>query len=297
MSLTNISHAAARLDSDLLRTFLQVSTTGSFSKAAGRIFRSQSAVSLQMKQLEQLLGQTLFERHGRGVCLTPVALRLQPVALQVVSLLDQAAAELHASSLRGSLRLGIPDEYADSLLPNLIARFARANPDVELAVRCSFSAGFAQALAADELDIAVHAPASVIAGTTLLRNEKTFWVASKHHRVHEQNPLPVALFDRDCWWRDSALAALDGTGREYREVFSSESVSGIAAAVAAGVAVALMGEDSLREGFMRLTPQQGFPAMAESALVLQVREGLDSVLSRALCALIEAGFGVGDGAA
>lgn len=296
MSISNISSAAARLDSDLLRTFLQVATTGSFSKAAGRIFRSQSAVSLQMKQLEQLLGQTLFERHGRGVCLTPVALRLQPVAVQVVSLLDQAAAELHASSLRGSLRLGIPDEYADSLLSSLVARFARANPDVELSVRCSFSAGFAQALATGELDIAVHAPASVSAGSTLLRREKTFWVTSRHHRVHEQNPLPVALFDRDCWWRDSALAALSVAGRDYREVFSSESVSGIAAAVSAGVAVALMGEDSLRAEFMRLSPQQGFPVMAESALVLQVREGLDSTLSRALCALIEAEFGIGDGA-
>jgi DNA-binding transcriptional LysR family regulator len=195
------------------------------------------------------------------------------------------------------LRLGIPDEYADSLLPNLIARFARANPGVELAVRCSFSAGFAGALAADELDIAVHASSSTSALTTLLRREKTYWVASRHHRVHEQNPLPVALFDRDCWWRDSALAALDASGRDYREVFSSESVSGIAAAVAAGVSVALMGEDSLRADFMRLTPQQGFPAMAESALVLQVREGLDSALSRALCELIQNAFGVGDAAA
>jgi DNA-binding transcriptional LysR family regulator len=294
MSLTNISNAAARLDSDLLRTFLQVSSCGSFSKAAGRIFRSQSAVSLQMKQLEQLLGQTLFERHGRGVCLTPVAERLRPVALQVVSLLDQAAAELHSSSLRGSLRLGIPDEYADSLLPKLIAQFARANPGVELAVRCSFSAGFAQALAAGELDIAVHAPSSAGTGATLLRREKTCWVESRHHPVHQQNPLPVALFDRDCWWRDSALAALAASGRDYREVYSSESVGGIAAAVAAGVAVALMGEDSLRDDFMRLTPQQGFPAMAESALVLQVREGLDSALSRALCEQIQSAFGAGD---
>jgi DNA-binding transcriptional LysR family regulator len=239
-----------------------------------------------------LLGQTLFERHGRGVCLTPVAERLQPVALQVVGLLDQAAADLHASSLRGSLRLGIPDEYADSLLPNLVAQFARANPGIELAVRCNFSAGFAQALEAGELDIAVHAPSSASAGATLLRREKTCWVASRHHRVHEQNPLPVALFDRDCWWRDSALAALDASGRDYREVFSSESVSGIAAAVTAGIAVALMGEDSLRDNFMRLAAQQGFPAMAESALVLQVREGLDSALSRALCELIQTAFGV-----
>ena len=282
--------ASARLDSDLLRTFLQVSATGSFSKAAARIDRSQSAVSLQMKQLESLLGQSLFERHGRGVRPTAIAMRLRPVALQVVGLLDQATAELSSSALRGSLRIGIPDEYADSLLPNVIAEFARANPGVELVVRCSFSAGFADALENDELDIAVHALASPPSSMRVLKRDKTCWVASRQHRVHEREPLPIALFDRACWWRDIALAALESTGREYREVFSSESVAGISAAVASGVAVALVGEDALRDEFVRLTAQQGFPEMPESVLVLQVREGVDSELSRAMCSLIETSF-------
>jgi DNA-binding transcriptional LysR family regulator len=289
----NNSHTlkvATRLDSDLLRTFLEVSTSGSFSKAAGHIFRSQSAVSLQMKQLEAVLGQALFQRHGRGVHLTQVGERLHPLALQVVGLLDKAAAELSSSSLRGVLRIGIPDEYGDSLLTAVIARFARDNPEVELAVRCSFSAGFPQALADDELDIAVHALASPGLGTHLLRRQRTCWVASRHHLVHQQQPLPLALFDRSCWWRDSALQALTTAGIEFREVFSSESVTGISAAVAAGVAVALIGEESLRDEFLLLTEEQGFPAMPESSLVLQVREGADNSLVQAMCCVVENAF-------
>ena len=154
----------------------------------------------------------------------------------------------------------------------------------------NFSAGFPQALADDELDIAVLALASPDPGARVLRRQRTCWVASRHHLVHQQQPLPLALFDRSCWWRDSALQALTTAGIEFREVFSSESVTGISAAVAAGVAVALIGEESLRDEFLLLTQEQGFPAMPESSLVLQVREGADNSLVQAMCRVVENAF-------
>lgn len=290
MKKNNISTGSGHLDSDLLRTFLEVAASGSFSAAGERIFRTQSAVSLQMKQLEALLGQNLFRRHGRGVHLTAVGERLRLPAIQVVRLLEQTTAELGRSSLRGVLRIGIPDEYGDALLAALIARFARDNPGVELTVRCSFSAGFAQALDAGELDMALHAIAAPGAGARILRRQKTCWVASRHHRVHEQQPLPLALFDRSCWWRDSAVNALSAAGIRFREVFSSESVSGISAAVAAGIAVALIGEESVSDDFLVLSPQQGFPQMPESLLALQLRDGADRSLTQAMCRVIESAF-------
>jgi DNA-binding transcriptional LysR family regulator len=157
-------------------------------------------------------------------------------------------------------------------------------------VRCNFSAGFAQALADGELDVAVHALASPPPAARVLKREKTVWVASRQHRVYRQEPLPIALFDRACWWRDIALQSLDARGGDYREVFSSESAAGIAAAVASGVAVALLGEDSCDSRFLRLGPQQGFPTTPDSFLVLQLCEGVDSELSRAMCRLIEGSF-------
>ena len=208
MQNTHSSIETGKLDSELLRTFLAVAESGSFSLAATRIFRSQSAVSLQIKQLESLLSQAVFERHARGVNLTPVGEKLRGTAEIVIGLLDESIGELRANPLQGAIRLGIPDEYGHSFLPGVIAQFARNHPLVELSVTCGFSASFPQALANNEIDLAVHAVESPGANMVLLRNEKTRWVTSRNHQAHLQNPVPVALFDRACWWRDSALAGL-----------------------------------------------------------------------------------------
>ena len=125
MSIANTTSELAKLDSELLRTFLAVAESGSFSKGAQRIFRSQSAVSLQIKQLEQVLGQAVFQRQARGVSLTPVGEQLCPTAEQVIGLLDETVGRLRSNPLQGSIRIGIPDEYGDSLLPGVIADFAR----------------------------------------------------------------------------------------------------------------------------------------------------------------------------
>ena len=147
----------ARLDSELLRTFLAVAREGSFSRAAERVFRSQSAVSLQIKQLEGVLGRALFRRHARGVVLNDCGEKLLPAAEEVIALLDRTAGELRAEPLRGAIRVGIPDEYGSALLPVVIAQFLREHPRVELSVRCGFSAGFPAALERGEIDLALHA--------------------------------------------------------------------------------------------------------------------------------------------
>jgi DNA-binding transcriptional LysR family regulator len=113
----------------------------------------------------------------------------------------------------------------------------------------------------------------------VLRREKTYWVTSTHHLVHQQNPLPVALFDRACWWRDWALEALETSAKPYRVVFTSESVMGISAAISAGVAVGLIGESSLRDDFKILSSNHGLPEMPDSLLVLKCRDGVSKSVS------------------
>ena len=291
MSIANTTSELAKLDSELLRTFLAVAESGSFSKGAQRIFRSQSAVSLQIKQLEQVLGQTVFQRQARGVSLTPVGEQLCPAAEQVIGLLDETVGRLRSNPLQGSIRIGIPDEYGDSLLPGVIADFARRHPRVELSVRCSFSADFSEALARNEIDLAINAVESAGDNTEVLLREKTCWVTSKNHKAHEQNPLPVALFDRDCWWRDRALESLHASGKAFQTVFSSESVTGISAAVRAGVAVGMLGENSLRDDFRVLTAKDGFAPVPDSILVLESRKGLDDAVSSAMTRALKAAFG------
>ena len=290
MSNINTLAKPSKLDSELLRTFLAVADSGSFSKGADRIFRSQSAVSLQIKQLENILGQPIFKRNARGVTLTATGEKLHPTAHKVVALLDETIGDLKANPLEGSIRIGIPDEYGNSALPGVIAQFARNHPRVEMSVRCSMSTDFPEALARGELDLAVHAVETPTAGMQLLRKDKTCWVTSKYHSVHEQVPVPVALFDRACWWRDSATEALAKSGKAYRVVFSSESVTGITAAISAGVAVGLVGEDSVCDDFRVLTSRDGFPVMPGSILVLEPGASANTATTMAMTQLIKAAF-------
>lgn len=291
MSNSNASLNTSKLDSELLRTFLAVSETGSFSKGAIRIFRSQSAVSLQIKQLESLLGQAVFQRHARGVELTTTGEKLRLTAQNVVNLLDKSFGELKSNPLEGSIRVGIPDEFGETFLAEVIAQFARNYPQVDLAVRCSSSANFPEALAGDEIDLAVFAVENPTDDMLLLRREKTYWVTSKNHLVHEQDPLPVALFDRACWWRDWALEALETSAKPYQVVFTSESVMGITAAISAGIAVGLIGESSLRDDFKILSSNYGLPEMPDSALVLKCRDGVSKSVSLAMSNAIIEAFG------
>lgn len=269
MSLANDVMESERLDSELLRTFLAIAEAGSFSRGADRIHRSQSAVSLQIKRLESLLGHAVFERHARGAKLTSTGEKLRPLAQRVVDLLDGAIGELRSDSLEGSVRLGIPDEYGDTILPEIVARFSREHPQVELAVTCGFSADFPRALSSNELDLAVHAVEAASRRAQVLLSERMLWVASRHHPVSDQDPLPLALFDRACWWRDRALEALESRGRRYRVVYTSESVAGVAAAIEAGVAVGVLGESSLGGSLKTLSEADGFPPMPDSLLVLE----------------------------
>lgn len=281
------------LNSDLLRTFLAVAETGSVTEGAARIFRSQSAASLQIRKLEELLGQPVFDRHGRGVSLTATGERLLPIAHDVTKTLSSAMRELTADELNGRLRLGIPDDQSKQLLSRIIGEFTQSHPMVELDVSCALSAGFPAALAAGDMDIAVYEVEQAQRDHELLRQEKTFWMMSRHHDLLQRDLLPVALFDRECWWRDAALAALQATGRPFRVVYSSQSVAGVSAAIEAGVAIGLLGHSSLNDKLTCLGAEHGFDEMPTSMLVLGSRSGADDAPVQAMKSAIRQAFAAG----
>ena len=271
-----------RLDSDQLRIFLAVAEAGSMSGGAERVLRSQSAVSLQVKQLEAAIDARLFHRHGRGVALTPAGERLLPYAQGVVSTLDEALAAFGSREISGTLRVGIPDDHGTSLLPGILGAFARRYPTVELQVQCAFSTGFRDALKRGELDIAVFDTERPESGELVLRPQRAVWVSSAGHAVHRRDPVPLSLFDRDCWWRDAAVNALRDAGREFRVAFSSESNAGVAAAIEAGIGVGLLAEEVLTPAMRVLSPGEGFPEIPRTALVLATRKGVAPVLAETL---------------
>jgi len=270
MSLANAS--GARLESDLLRSFLAVAATGSVTAGAERVFRSQSAISLQIRRLEEILGRRVFERRGRGVVLTAYGETLAPVAERVVGLLDAAVADARADGLAGTLRIGVPEEVGEGVLTAVVSRLARDHPRVELSVRSGISAGFPAAVERGDLDAALCDVETLPAGWSLLRRVERRWIASTRHRPQDRTPLPVALFDRACSWRDMAVDALDRSGRDYRVVFTSESTAGILAAVRAGMAVALVGDIDADPEIARVGE---LPDVDPCNIALALRPGLD----------------------
>jgi DNA-binding transcriptional LysR family regulator len=278
-----------RLDSDLLRVFIAVAEAGSMTDGAARVCRSQSAASIQIKRLETVLGRPVFERHGRGVTLTDAGQRLLPVARDVTERLDGVVRDIAADGLRGKLRLGLP-EQGRTRLAQIVGAFARSHPLVELEVTSGISTAYPAALAKGRLDLAVYEVETTAGNEEILLEEPTCWAASPYRDFAAVDPLPVALFDHACWWRDAALTSLQHRGRPYRVVCSSQSVAGVTAAVEAGIAVGLLGLSSIDESLTVLQEGFDFGPTPTSKLVLAISGEDRSESVDAMASAIRAAF-------
>jgi DNA-binding transcriptional LysR family regulator len=257
------------LDSDLMRSFLAVADAGSVTAAAGRLFRTQGAVSLQVKRLEDSLGQPLFDRQARGVVLTPRGEQLVPYARRVVALLDEAALALREKPLVGPVRVGIPDEYSATVLPRALAAFDERHEGVEVSVRCDHSAAQMQALEADELDLAVIYDWSYTEGGEVLCIDPTVWVTSIAHAQHLRRPLPVGVYFRSDWCKDFAEASLNRQGLDWRAAWQCDLAAGFRVAVTNGLAIAPLSRSTIPAGCRELTAEDGFPIVDYARVVLR----------------------------
>jgi len=277
------------LNSEHLRTFLAIHEAGSVTGGALRIGRSQSAASLQIKQLEAVVGQPLFRRHGRGVTLTAAGEKLRLAAKDVVQSLDLTLTELRGEGLQGKLRVGMPDDHSRSELANIISDFAALHPEVELEVHCALGAGFEAALGSGRLDLAVYEVPEPGKTDEVLRHDHLIWMCGRDHNVPASAALPVAVFDRDCWWRDLALSALEQAGLRYQIVFTSESATGVRAAVQAGMAAGLLSASETGNG---LRPLPELPARYPTYLILRKASAAKGPVCDAMRDAIRAAFAV-----
>jgi len=278
------------LDSELLRTFLAVAGTGSVTEGARLIGRSQSATSLQIMRLEEVIGRDLFERTGRGVTLTETGQRLMPVARDVKERLDAVLREITADGLRGKLHLGIPDDHGQAKLAKILSAFAQSHPQVELEVTCTISTDFPELLSRGRLDLAVYEVETIGRNEEVVFEDPTCWVMSRYRDLLAEEPVPVALFDRACWWREAALKSLEARGRPYRIAFSSQSVAGVTAAVEAGIAIGLLGRSTLASHLKVLGNEHGFASTPMSKLVIGVAASANQELVRTMKSAIRKAF-------
>ena len=249
------------LDVDQLRTFVAIAETGSFTRAAEIVHKTQSAVSMQMKRLEERIGRPLFARDGRLSKLTEDGERLLDYARRIVKLNVEAVSAFGDEELTGRVRLGVPDDYADRYLPEIMARFSRVYPGVELTVFCEPSFDLILRLDRNEIDIAIVTSCGAYRAAEIFRQEKLLWVTSSRHATHLDTPLPLALGRPTCNWREAAIDGLDSMGRSHRLLFSSGNAGAISAAVLAGLAVSVLPTSGLRPGMRVLTPADGFPEL------------------------------------
>lgn len=222
---------ALDLPVDLLRAFAAACRLGSVTRAAELLGRTQPAISLQLRRLEHLAGRPLLCRQGRKLALTPLGEVLLDHAGRVLDAHDAALAALAAEPLSGRLRIGMIQDVADTALVQALARFSRRHAQVRLDLRVAGSQELRRLLAESELDVAVCSAAAAD-GDVVLPME---WFGSAALLTAE--PLPLALLDAPCPFRQAAIDALDRTGRPWRMVVSGSSLSGLRAAVAAGLAV------------------------------------------------------------
>jgi DNA-binding transcriptional LysR family regulator len=285
----------ALLDIDQLKTFVAIAETGSFTRAAEVVHKTQSAVSMQMKRLEERIGRPIFERDGRASKLTNEGERLLDYARRIVKLSAEAVSSISKAGLSGGVKLGVPDDYADRYLPEIMARFSRSHPDVELTVQCEPTIELDRLIDRGELDLAIVTHDAASRPSEVIRRERMLWVSSSRHAVHQEDPLPLALTrpigtERECPWRRAALPVLEGLGRPYRILYTSRNSSALGAAVLSGLAVSVFPESALRPGMRVLGPSDGFPALPSFDIGLLRNPHETSELAEALAVHIVQGL-------
>ncbi len=256
------------LDSDLMRGFLAVADAGSVTRAADQLGRTQSAISMQIRKLEDCLGQDIFIREARGVRLTERGKQLLPYARRVVGLLDEAATALREKPLSGPVRVGIPDEYVQGILPAVLASFSQRHPETQVTIRCDFSAPQLAALKADKIDLAVVYEGHSEDGAEVLAVDPTVWVTSVAHAQHLRSPLPISVYFSSDWCRDYALHSLKQIGIDHYLAFECDTSASMRSAVINGIAIAPLARSSIPPGCRELTAEDGFITIDNARVVL-----------------------------
>lgn len=256
------------LDTDQLRSFMAIVDTGSFTRAADRVHKTQSAVSMHIRRLEEQLGRPLFVKNGRGVRLSGDGDRLVDFAREMLRIEASALMEVGQKGLAGHVRLGIPDDYAEVFMPAIMEGFARKHPFVEVSVICEGSLALAERVRNQELDVALVTDCAAIQNVEVVREEPLVWVAHPKFSIVAGEPLRVALGAVTCQWRQIAETALQEAGRDFRIVLVSNNFSAIEPMIRTRLALTVLPLGAVREGMKVLGAADGLPALPTSRMGL-----------------------------
>ncbi len=262
------------LQIDYLRTFIALAEAKNFTKTGVQVNLSQSAVSMQIKRLENEVGKKLFDRIGKTVKLTAEGRILINYAMRIVREHDDAVAALSKPNLEGYIRFGSPEHYTAGVLPQLLARFARSYPDVTVEMRCENSDVIKDYVDTGELDLGICTQISE--GGQVIAHDPVVWVADPKFVLQKHKPLSLATFEEDCIFRTWALEALEKARIEYRVVYVSRSISGLLDAVAAGFAIAPIVKSNVPSNLKIAGIEDGLPILPVSNIALHKTKKMTS---------------------
>lgn len=266
--------ARLHFDIDVLRSFVVGVELGSFAKAADRLGRSTSAISAQLKKLEDQVGTPVLRKAGRGLALTDAGEAMLGYARRLLELNDEAAAAVRGVELAGRVRLGLQEDFGERVLPDVLGRFARAHPRVRIEVRIARNQELMDGLAGGRLDLALawDGPSAVEHAQAVARPAMCWIGAAGQMPAWSRasgEPLPLAVLDAPCLLRSAATAALDRAGIPWRVVFTSASLAGTWAAVHAGLGLSVRTPLGLPASMQVLDGRSvGLPALGKLGLSL-----------------------------
>lgn len=280
------SLSALPLELDLLRTFVAIVDTGSFKSAADMVLRTPSAISMQVKKLEEIVGRPVFNRDARSVTLTADGEVLLAYARRLIGLSNEALGHFRKPQVEGVVSLGAPDDYGSRFLPSILKRFATSHPGVVVDVVVDKSSGLREKVKAGKLDLTLIscAPGSRIDDNMeIILEEPLVWAGVKGGCAHLLEPLPVSMWEEGCAWRSNAVSALTDAGHDYRVAYMSAHSAGQKAAVLADLAVAPFPKSLIEAPLVILNEVDGLPSLGTYYIGLIV----GSAMGEAACAVAD----------
>ncbi len=263
------------LDLDLLRTLVAIADNGNFSSAAEEVGRTPSAVSMQVKRIEEMVQRAVFIRDSRSVRLTADGETLLEHGRRMLALNREVMTRFIDPGLVGEVRLGTPDDVAERFMADMLRRFAEAYPGIMLNITVDDTNPMMEKIAEGRLDIAVTSMHAGFKGdemAEMIHREPMVWAMLDGGVAVERDPLPVAVWETGCVWRHAALDALEAQGRRYRIISESPHIAGKRACLLADMGVAVLPRSSVGGRIVEVDRRHGLPPLPKYKLGLVVAE-------------------------
>lgn len=280
------------LDNDVLRTFVAIAETGNFSTAAEAVLRTPSAVSMQIKKLEEQLKTTLFLRDARSVSLTQNGEMLLSYARRMMALSNEAVSRFIMPELSGVVRLGAPDDIAERVLPRVLKDFGERFPSIMVDVTVDQSMQLRKRMEEQRLDLTLIncATRPFPTGGEIIHTEKLVWAGAKCGTAHLREPMPISVWEDGCVWRQDAIAQLERAKRSYRIAYASAHTMAQRAAVLSDLAIAPLPRSYVSDDMQILGAKEGLPDLIQFDIRLLTAPQL-SLPAKAVAERIRESFG------